>query len=257
MWTRFSSVSSGLRSMEGPRYASDGALRRRIYLFRHGDVSYVGDDGLRVPDPRIVPLTDWGQEQAKEMGGFLASVHFDKAACSGLLRTVQTAKGILGDRGLELVEIPEMEEIRSSSDRSKMPTTLAEAAYAFMIAHEPGATYRGGEAFQDFETRVLTGLQRILAWDDWHSLALVLHGGVNRIILSWALNTGLHSFGNFEQNTCCLNILDVDTDPATGEVMRTLVRGFNITAYDTARQNDHLTTLEAGAAKYRNLIAKK
>ncbi|TNE38486.1 MAG: histidine phosphatase family protein [Alphaproteobacteria bacterium] len=243
--------------MEGPRYASDGALRRRIYLFRHGDVSYVTPEGERVPDPRVVPLTDWGQEQAKEMGAFLASVHFDKAACSGLLRTVQTAKGILSGRDMELIEVPEMEEIRSSPDRSKMPATLAEAAYAFMIAHEPGATYRGGEAFQDFENRVLGGLNEIIAWDDWHSLALVLHGGVNRIILSWALKTGLHSFGNFEQNTCCLNIIDVDSDPDTNEVVRTLVRGFNITAYDTARQNDHLTTLEAGAAKYRNLIEKK
>jgi len=233
------------------RKATDGSIRRRIHLFRHGDVSYVTEDGERVPDPRLVPLTDWGHEQAKEMGAFMSHVHFDQAACSGLLRTVQTSAGILAGRDLEPVHVPEMEEIQSSSDRSKMPTTLFDAAYAFAKAHEPGATYRGGETFADFEARVLSGLDRILATPDWNSLALVLHGGVNRIILGWALGSGLDSFANFEQNTCCLNIIDVDTHPETGDIVRKLVRGVNITAYNTARHDDHLTTLETGAEKYR------
>ncbi len=237
--------------MPEPRYAIDGSLRRRIHLFRHGDVSYVTDAGERVPDPRVVPLTDWGHEQAKEMGEFMSHVDFDHAACSGLLRTVQTSAGILAGRDLEPAHIPEMEEIQSASDRSILPKTLFEAAYAFARAHEPGATYRGGEVFEHFQTRVLSGLDKILAAPDWQSLALVLHGGVNRILLGWALEAGLESFGNFEQNTCCLNIIDVDTHPETGEVVRKLVRGVNITAYDTARHKDHLTTLEAGASKYR------
>lgn len=234
-----------------PRFATDGSIRRRIHLFRHGDVSYVTEDGERVPDPRLVPLTDWGHEQASEMGDFMSHVHFDHAACSGLLRTVQTSAGILKDRDLEPVYVPEMEEIQSSNDRAKMPATLLDAAYAFAKAHEPGATYRGGETFADFEARVLTGLDKVLATPDWQSLALVLHGGVNRILLGWALGSGLDCFSSFEQNTCCLNIIDIDTHPETGNVVRKLVRGVNITAYNTARHDDHLTTLEAGAEKYR------
>jgi phosphoserine phosphatase len=242
--------------MIAPRYATDGSLRRRIHLFRHGDVSYVTDKGERVADPRTVPLTDWGQEQARQMGEFLSHVPFDHAICSGLLRTVQTSKGILEGRSMEPLHVPEMEEIQSSSDRSQLPTTLKEAAYAFAGAHKPGASYRGGEAFADFQTRVLTGLNGVLSDPGWHSLALVLHGGVNRIILSWALGTGLESFSNFEQNTCCLNIIDIDTDPESGALVRKLVRGMNITAYDTARHNDHFTTLEVGAEKYRKMFER-
>jgi probable phosphoglycerate mutase len=237
--------------MHEPKFATDGSLRRRIHLFRHGDVSYVTPEGERVPDPRVVPLTDWGHEQAAQMGHFLSHVAFDKAACSGLLRTVQTAEGILEGRDLAPSQVPEMEEIQSSNDRSKMPASLVDAAYAFAGAHEPGASYRGGELYTDFEKRVLAGLDGLISTDDWHSLALILHGGVNRVILSWALGSGLASFSNFEQNTCCLNIIDIDTHPETGEVVRKLVRGVNITAYDTARYNDHLTTLEQGAEKYR------
>lgn len=233
------------------RFATDGSIRRRIHLFRHGDVSYVTENGERVPDPRLVPLTDWGHEQAKEMGEFMSHVHFDHAVCSGLLRTVQTSAGILAGRDLEPFHVPEMEEIQSSSDRTMLPATVFEAAYAFANAHEPGATYRGGETFAEFETRVLVGLMRVLATPDWNSLALVLHGGVNRIILGWALGSGLTSFAKLEQNTCCLNIIDVDTHPETGALVRKLVRGVNITAYNTTRHDDHLTTLETGAEKYR------
>lgn len=240
--------------MEGPRYATDGALRRRIHLFRHGDVSYTTPDGKRVPDPRLVPLTDWGNEQAHEMGVFLKDVHFDLAACSGLRRTVETASGILADRSLEPLHFPEMEEIRSGNTPDAAPFTQAEFAYPFHGADAPGARYRGGEVFTEFEARVLSGLEKLLARDDWHSLALVLHGGVNRIILGWALGSGLKSFGSFEQNTCCLNIIDVDTDAATGNVTRTLVRGVNITVYDPARQKDHFTTLEAYIEKNRRIL---
>lgn len=240
--------------MKGPRYATDGALRRRIHLFRHGDVSYVTPQGQRVPDPRVVPLTDWGHEQAKEMGEFLSHIHFDHAACSGLLRTVQTSSGILAGRDMEPEHIGDMEEVRGGGDRSKPPATIEEAAYAFHGAGEPGARYRDGELFADFEARVLGGLDQLLTKPDWHSLALVLHGGANRIILGWALGSGLQSFGNFEQNTCCLNIIDVDTHPETGDIVRKLVRGVNITAYDTARQNDHLTTLETGVEKYKKML---
>ena len=70
-----------------------------------------------------------------------------------------------------------------------------------------------------------------------------------RIILGWALGSGLSSFSKFEQNTCCLNIIDVDTDPETGALVRTLVRGVNHTAYNPTRHDDHLTTLEVGVAR--------
>lgn len=51
------------------RQAFDGLHRRRIHLFRHGDVSYVDDEGNRVADSRPVPpmveamyLQTWKQE---------------------------------------------------------------------------------------------------------------------------------------------------------------------------------------------------
>ncbi|MEQ9146400.1 MAG: histidine phosphatase family protein [Parvibaculaceae bacterium] len=226
------------------RKAFDGAHRRRIHLFRHGDVSYVDDEGNRVPDSRVVPLTDWGREQAAGMRAFMDGIHIDRIVCSGLPRTIETAAGILGDRGLEIEVDPSFEEIRSDPDRYKNLNSLDEVAYAFANAHKQEAAYGNGERFADFETRVVGGLQNLMADPGWTSLALVAHGGVNRALLGWLTGAGLRAFGAFEQNTCCVNIIDIDSHPEDGGHVRTLLRGVNITAYDPAKRDVHLTALE-------------
>lgn len=213
--------------------------------------------GNRVPDPRLVNLTDWGHEQARDMGTFLADLEFDRAACSGLPRTVQTAQGILNGRDLDLEHFPEMEEIQSSPDRQRTLDNINELAYSFMRAHEPDARYGEGEYFADFEARVVNGINKLLSGPDWQSLALVCHGGVNRVVLGWALGSGMKSFQCFEQNTCCLNIIDVDTHPDTGEVVRTFLRGVNLTTYDQPRTKDHFTTMEGMADKFRAAMANQ
>ncbi len=231
------------------RYAFDGSHRRRIHLFRHGDVSYVDGDGNRVADSRAVPLTDWGREQAAGMRSFMDGINVDRIVCSGLPRTVETADGIFGDRDIEIEIDPDFEELSSDPDRYKNLKSLNEVAYAFADAHLPGAAYGNGDVFVEAEARVVGGLMRLIADPTWTSIALVAHGGVNRALLGWATGAGLKGFSTFEQNTCCVNIIDIDTRPDTGDHHRTLIRGINITAYDPAKRDVHLTALETIAER--------
>jgi broad specificity phosphatase PhoE len=76
----------------GRRTAMDGAIRRRIYLFRHGSVDYIDANGKIVPDTDIVVLNETGREQARLMCDLFAEVHIDKAQCSGLPRTRETGR---------------------------------------------------------------------------------------------------------------------------------------------------------------------
>ncbi len=245
-----------------PRIAFDGSLRRRVYLFRHGDVAYVTNDGSIVADPRAVHLTPQGQQEADAMGTMMAEVPLDKAVNTGLPRTKQTLERILGDRDLPVEEVPDLEELRSeraqaayeqgsAPDPVPLPEDLNEVAYAFLNAHQPGMRYRNGEAFGDFEGRVVPAFEGLLKQPDWHHMALVAHGGVNRVILGWALGTGLKTFGQFEQDTCCLNVLDVDQDPDDLSVRRVLVRAVNATTYDPPKRDRHLTTLEGLAHRLK------
>jgi broad specificity phosphatase PhoE len=62
------------------------AVRRRLYLMRHAEVSYVGQR-----DPEVVRLTERGREQAAAAYRGLADVALDLVVTSNLPRTVETA----------------------------------------------------------------------------------------------------------------------------------------------------------------------
>ena len=58
-------------------------MRRRLYLMRHADVSYVGES-----NPELVHLTDLGREHAEAARAALAGIDFDLVVTSTLPRTV-------------------------------------------------------------------------------------------------------------------------------------------------------------------------
>ncbi len=231
------------------RTAFDGARRRRIYLFRHGDVSYVDDQGNRVADNRVVPLTEWGREQATMTGKALAGIGFDRAVCSTLPRTAETAALILEGRGMEVEPIEAFVEFHADNAARGRITDLNQIAYAFREAEKPGGRYLGGDSFEVVNARVITALEKLIADPEWDTLALIAHGGINRLALGWALGTGLSSFPAIDQNTCCFNIIDFDVDPATKTIVRKHVRAMNVTVYDVVKGGDHLMSMEQVALR--------
>ena len=93
--------------------------------------------------------------------------------------------------------------------------------------------------------RVLPNVDALLADDDWDVLLLVLHGAVNRAILSRALTGERVFLGGFEQSPGCLNVLDV---AARGDW---IVRAVNHTPYDAAHaEAARTTTMEELWAEY-------
>lgn len=235
------------------RTAFDGSRRRRLYVFRHGDVSYVDDNGVRVADSTIVPLTPWGREQATMTGKALANIPFDRAVVSSFPRSVETAALILQGRDIEIEQNPAFVEFQGNSS-TRTALTLEELAYSFADAAVPGARYVGGDSFEEVNARVVTALELLLTEDHWDTLALVAHGGINRLIVSWALDTGLATVPMIDQNTCCFNVIDVDTHPQTGAIIRKLVRSLNTAIYDIPKEGNHLLSLEQIALRMKKAI---
>jgi len=243
--------------VEGPvmlRTAFDGSRRRRIYLFRHGDVSYVDDQGNRVADSTVVPLTQWGREQATMTGKALANIPFDRAVVSSFPRSVETAELILQGRDVAIEQNPAFVEFQGNADYRTAIADLNEIAYSFKDAAVPGARYVGGDSFEEVNARVVAALELVLAEPRWETLALVAHGGINRLVLGWAFGTGLHAFPAIDQNTCCFNVIDVDVHPETNAVVRKMVRAMNVTAYDLAKEGNHLLSLEQIAARLQKKV---
>ena len=218
--------------------------RRRIYLLRHGAVEYLNPDGTRVPDPRGVGLNAAGREQAAILCELLKDVEFDRVVHSGLPRTRETAEIVLGDgRAHALEAAPEFREIEIGHiDRVPLHSIDAEFTYGFEAAADPEASLARGEPFGRFFERVVAGLENLLLQSGWSRLLLAGHGGTNRVILSWMARGGLHSLASFEQDECCLNVLDVDV--VNGEMPRRYVRVMNLTPGNLTKEGLYLTTLE-------------
>ena len=232
--------------------------RRRIYLLRHAEAAYVAPDGTVTDDPRSVGLTAEGQVQARKQSAVLASVSFDRAICSGLNRTRETARLILAQRERpELEEVPALEEIRGGSRDYPVEDVAAwldHVANPWAGADHPEATFLGGERFLDFADRVIPAFEAILADPSWRSLLLVLHGAVNRMLFNHMMNLTWQGRMSIEQDNCCINIIDVDT-AEDGTTERFLVRAVNLTAYDLNKSSIHLTNMEQTARRIAELHA--
>ncbi len=217
------------------RTALDGATRRRLYLFRHGAVDYVDDDGAWVGDPDAVDLNEHGRAQASAMADLFRDVHLDKAVCTGFPRTVQTGQIVLADRELRLEVVEALQEIRHGSGEATGGYDIcSDVAFSHWRATQVEATFLGGERYHDFYARVCAAMEALLADASWHDLAVFAHGGTNAAILGWATGVGVQAFGLLDQATCCLNIVDFDMDD-NGRLLRKTVRGMNITADDPVK----------------------
>src|SRR3972149_4938115 len=96
----------------------------------------------------------------------------------------------------------------------------------------------GGESIGELFGRVLPALARLVDEDDWHTALAVLHGGVNRAILSYALTGERMFLGHFEQAPACVNVLDL------GDGGEWIVRAGNISAYDLLHLSHRSPTME-------------
>jgi broad specificity phosphatase PhoE len=219
--------------------------RRRIYLMRHGAVSYFDEDGRPVPEDSV-PLTAEGRAQALATRELFEGVELDRVVASPLPRTQETAA--LVAPGHEAEVWPELRELKGGK-LSEIPLEEREEAFvhAFRGVVPNDRRFLGGETIGELVDRVVPAVERFLAEDGWHTALVVAHGAVNRAILSWAL-TGERSFlGRFEQAPCCVNVLDV----THGGEPDWIVRAVNVAASDLAHRSTRQTTMEQYWAQYR------
>jgi broad specificity phosphatase PhoE len=207
--------------------------RRRIYLMRHAQVAYFEDGRPLRPD--LVPLTEEGREQARAAAELLAGIDFDRVITSGLPRTLETARIVAPAHEPE--SWPELREIESGR-LGEIPEDELEAAFveAWRDVVPEETQFLGGETIASLLDRVLPAVDRLLADEEWDVVLAVLHGGVNRAILSYALTGGRAFLGNFEQAPGCVNVLDVGDD--------WVVRAVNHAPTDPAHLHGRLRTLE-------------
>jgi probable phosphoglycerate mutase len=188
---------------------------------RHADVSYVDDAGAPV-NPESVPLTPTGREQAAAAREALTGLDLDLVVASDLPRTLETAEIVAPGHEVELW--PELAEWRGGR-LDAVPADELEAQFVGALqVRDEAARFLGGESLGEALDRVHPAFDRLLE-REWDTALAVLHGGVNRILLSYALSGERAYFGTFEQAPACINVLDFGAD---GWIVRTV----NYVPYD-------------------------
>jgi broad specificity phosphatase PhoE len=200
---------------------------------RHAQVSYF--EHGRPLQPESVPLTDEGREQARAAAAILDGIQFDRVITSGLPRTLETAAIVAP--GVEPETWPELREIESGR-LGDIPEDELERAFveAWRDVVPEEDRFLGGETIGSLLDRVIPAVDQLVADHDWDVVLAVLHGGVNRAILSYALTGGRLMLGNFEQAPACINVLDVGDD--------WVVRAVNTKPTDPVHRGGRLRTME-------------
>jgi broad specificity phosphatase PhoE len=218
---------------------------------RHAEVAYFVD-GRPVP-PEDVSLTEKGREQAAAAAEMLGRVSFDRVITSGVPRALETAAIVAP--GVAAEAWPELREIQPGRAIFETPEDALEALFVgfFRGVVPEDARFLGGESVAELLDRVLPALERLVADEAWDVVLAVLHGGVNRAMLSHALTGGRTYLGNFEQAPACVNVLDVgpSSSEAGADTRDWVVRAVNVVPYDPAHMRSRTTTMEELWGQFR------
>jgi len=183
--------------------------RTRLYLIRHGET--VDAAFGRYKGHRDVALNDTGRHQMELIARWLREKDLAGVYASTLQRTVAGAEMIARGRNLRVKRCDELKEMNFGAWEG-MTAGEIEESYPGALDDWMKKTldYRmpGGESMRDVRDRVLPVIHDIVRTHEGGDVALVAHGGVNRVILAAALGIDVTRFYAIGQDYGCVNIID-------------------------------------------------
>jgi broad specificity phosphatase PhoE len=205
---------------------------RRIYLMRHGETLYQG----RSSEGAIGngELTERGREQIAAAALLFRGVPLDRVYASPLARAHETAQIIAQETGLDVLLSPDLCEI-TPSDGALAGKSMREIFHEIQQFFKSptsdwDAPYLGGESFRQVQERGVRFLDSALSQDDWQTILVVAHGGINNALLAYATGVTGGRIFNIEQDFGCINIIDFVHG-------RPFLRLANFTLYDQLKIN--------------------
>jgi broad specificity phosphatase PhoE len=184
-------------------------MRTLVYLIRHGSV--VGAETGRFIGHLDVPLSPLGERQIAALARRLAGVKLAAIYASDLTRTRRSAQILAEPHGLDAVLIADLREFamgRWEGLTAQEIQRLDGAAFACWMADVAGYRFPGGESLDDLAARAWPAFERIVAAHSGGSVAVVAHGGTNRLILSRALRVGPERLLALGQDYAALSVLE-------------------------------------------------
>jgi alpha-ribazole phosphatase len=180
-----------------------------VYLLRHGEVEGAADG--RFFGHTDVALSAVGVRQVEGLARALEAEPIEAVYASDLCRARQSAEPLARARGVPLAVLPALREVAMGrwegltfrQIRDRDPETLGA-----WLGDPTAIRFPGGESFADLRARILPTVEEVLARHGGRRVAIVAHGGSNRIILAEALGLPLANAFRLAQDYACLNLVE-------------------------------------------------
>lgn len=190
--------------------------KTRIHLLRHGQVC--GFEDKRYNGQADVALTALGIEQTQAYAECLKDIPLTAVYSSDLTRSAFGARLLAADHGLTPLQDERLRELHIGAwegltwceIKQRWPGEW-QARLDDLVRVAPPA----GESLQQLAARVRLVLAELLEKHRGEEIALVAHGGVNRVILLDAIGAPLTQMFHIEQGYGCRNIIDYFSDGYT------------------------------------------
>ena len=152
----------------------------RIWLIRHGKP--VDEVAGRCYGSLDVALSDTGRQQMAHVAEFLKTEPISAVYTSPLSRALESARVIASDFKV----IPDFREMNFGELEGLTYDEIA-VRYPDIYRDWTKVRFPGGESLADMRQRVLRAFDAICRDRENQTVAIASHGGVNRILIAWAL----------------------------------------------------------------------
>jgi broad specificity phosphatase PhoE len=180
-----------------------------VYLIRHGSVVHA--EARRFIGHLDVPLSLLGERQVSALARRLGDVRLDAVYSSDLARARHTAKIVAAPHGLSPVELPALREFamgRWEGLTADEIRDLDAAAFSTWMADVAGYRFPDGENLDELAARAWPAFERIVAAHPDGRVAVVAHGGTNRVLLCRALGIAPSRILSIGQDYAAVSVLE-------------------------------------------------
>jgi broad specificity phosphatase PhoE len=186
----------------------------RVVLIRHGQT--VWNREARFRGRADVELDAFGHRQAEATGRYVAARWPVVAVyASPMRRAMQTAAAVARAQGLTAQPLAGLMDINFGEWQGQLATDMErqhpELWWTWWQAPQD-MHFPGGEGLDDVRSRLVAALDEAVARHPGQTVALVSHTVANRVLLCAVLGLGNDHFWRLGQDTCAVNVFDVDED---------------------------------------------
>ncbi len=190
-------------------------IKTRVYLMRHGEVK--NGEEKRYNGHIDIDITEKGIEQMHRLAGLLAGKRISAVYSSDLIRSLKGADIISKNLGLPYKALRELRErsvgvwegLTAEEIKERYPEEYIRWR-ADLLNYRPPS----GECVYDVRDRILPVFRELVGAHAGEEIAMLLHGGVNRIILADAIGLDFLNLFRIDQSFGSLNIIDYFEDGA-------------------------------------------